>query len=258
MQIEMEYEIYDNLLKHPFVEEVFKKGAEVTKEIGEPNGFKVGAKLKRDPSEEEFYCLQVGHCLAHLLTVVQQMEHTILFMSNFSPSKKMKMAGVNRHTHLLWSIENYIVRTQSVYDRLLILVDRLFHIQNQPNRITHESIVTNTHISRTEIPAFLKPVKKSVKKYYNDRNTFVHQASYLEDELRRIEAYCIMSSNPDFSDEVAEDIIEELKWSIRQFLKKRQREFSRINKNVCISLSNLFTKMHPLYSSKHLEICKKC
>lgn len=254
----MKYDIYDNLVKHPFVDDVLNKGIGITKEIEIHKGFKVGAEYKRDPLEEEFYCLQVGHCLCHLLTVVQQMEHTILFMSNFSPTAKMKNAGVNRHTHLLWSVENYIIRTQSVYDRLLILVDRLFHIQNQPNRISHESIVTNTHISRTKIPEFLKPIKRSVKKYYHDRNTIVHQATYLEDELRRIEAYSLMSSHPDFSEEVTEDIKYELKWSVKQYLKKRQREFSRINKNVCIALSDIFSIMHPLYSSKYKELKEKC
>jgi len=253
----MSRETYDSLSKHSFIEDVFKKGIEINKEIVKPNGFKVDAEYKRDPFEEEFYCLQLGSCIAHLLTVVQQMEHTIFYMSNFSPTDSMKKAGVNRSTHLLWSVENYIVRTQTVYDRLLILVDRLFNIQNQPNQISHESIVTNTHISRTAIPKALKPVKSAVKKYYRDRNTIIHEASYLDDELRRIEAYTILSSNPDYEEAKVENLKEELKWAVREFLKKRKKEFVRINKNVCVALGNLFDQMHPIFTKKYAELCTK-
>ncbi len=161
----MSHETYYSLSKHPFVDEVYKKGIAIKKEIEWPNGFKVGVKGKRDPFEEEFYCLRLGFNLAHLLTVVKQMEDTVYYMSNFSPTDAMKKAGIDRSSHLLWSVENYIIRTQTVYDRLLILIDRLFNIQNQSNRISHESIVTNSHISRTEIPNALKPVKSAIKKY---------------------------------------------------------------------------------------------
>lgn len=253
----MNSETYDSLSKHPFVEEIFKKGMEINKEIAKPSGFKGGAEYKRDPSEEEFYCLRLGYCLAHLLTVVQQMEHTIFYMSNFSPTDKMKQSGITRSTHLLWSVENYIVRTQTVYDRLLILIDRLFHIQNQSDRISHDSIVTNTHISRTTIPLALKPVKSAVKKYYHERNTIIHEASYFDDELRRIEAYTILSSNSDYDETDIEFIKSDLKWTVRDYLKSRRREFTKINKNVCLALGNLFDQMQPIYSKKYAEICAK-
>ena len=254
----MNYETYNSLEKHPFVVDVLKKGMEFSKENRKPNGFTADAEYKRELNEAEFYCLQLCYCMTHLLSVVLQLEHTIYYMSNFSPTESMKKAGVNRSTHLLWSVENYIVRTQFVYDRLLILVDRLFHIHNPPNRISHESIVTNTHISRTTIPKALKPVKSSVKKYYHDRNTIIHEASYLDDELRQIEAYSILiSSDSDYDDINIEYLKEDLKWLVRDFLKKRKKEFSRINKNVCVSLGDLFIQMHPIFTKKYAELCAK-
>lgn len=252
----MKHENYDALSKHPFVTEVFKKAMEINKEIAQPSGFKAEANFSREPNEEEFYCLQVAYCLSHLLNVIQQMEHTIHYMGNFSPTKPMKNAGITRSSHLLWSVENYIIRSQSVYDRLLILVDRLFHIHNQPNRISHESVVTNLHIARTKIPKALKPVKSALKKYYYDRNTIVHEASYLDSDLRKIEAYTILSTG-DEEETYKEHLKEDLKWDIREFLKKRKREFSRINSNVCLSTKNIFEVMNPIFLNKYSEICKK-
>lgn len=253
----MNFENYDSLSKHPFVENVFKLAMEITREIKKPNGFKVEADFKREPVEEEFYILQLGYCLTHLLTIIQQMEHTTLYMSNFSPTDLMKDAGVNRATHLLWSIENYIIRTQTAYDRLLVLTDRLFHIHNNPNRISHDLIVTNAHIKRTKIPESLKPVRKAIKKYYYDRNSIIHESSYADVELRHIEALTILSSNPDYDSYNDENLKEDLKYNVRRYVGKRKTEFTRINKNICIAMGEVFKTMLPIYTKKHAELCAK-
>lgn len=226
---------------------------EIKKEVAEPNGFKVEAKLKRELIEEEFYFTRVSYQLSHLLTVIQQMEHTVLYMSNFSPTNLMRTAGVNRATHLIWSVENYLLRTQTVYDRLLILVDRVFHIQNQSNTITHESIISNVHIKRTEVPSALKLVKNSIKKYYRDRNVIVHEASYSDDELRRIEALSILGSSENSDDHLKEEV----KWSVREYLKKKKREYSRVNKNLCLAMASTFSSLEPIFNKKFTEICAK-
>lgn len=253
----MSFESYDFVSKHPFVEDVFKRAMEIAKEIKKPNGFKVEVEFKREPVEEEFYVLQLGYCMAHLLTTIQQMEHTVLYMSNFSPTELMKEAGIDRSTHLLWSVENYVIRSQTAYDRILVLTDRLFHIHNAPNRISHESIVTNSHIKRTKIPDALKPVKKAVKKYYHDRNTIIHESSYADDDLRHIEGLAILSSNPDYDLQNAEMLKEELKYHVRRYVKKRKTEFLRINKNLCNALGELFSAMKPIYNKKYAELCAK-
>ena len=253
----LNFESYYSISQHPFVEDVFKHSMDISKEISKPNGFKVATHFVREPLVEEFYVTQLGYCLSHLLTTIQQMEHAVLYMSNFSPTELMKDAGVNRATHLLWSVENYIIRTQTAYDRLLILIDRVFHIHNASNRISHESIVTNSHIKRTKIPDSLKSVKKAVKKYCHDRNTIIHESSYADDELRRIEGISILSSSPDYGLQKDENLKGDLKYDIREYVKKRKTEFTRINKNVCISLGVLFTEMHPIYNTKLAELCAK-
>ena len=112
-------------------------------------------------------------------------------------------------------------------------------------------------ISRTAIPQALKPVRSAVKKYYRDRNTIIHEASYLDNELRKIEAYTLLSSNSDYDEFEVKRLKERLRCSVREFLKKRKREFTRINKNVCVALGGLFYKMHPIYIKKCAELCAK-
>jgi len=247
----MEYETYNDLVRHPFILSLLKDAALISNEVTKNKGFSVVNEYKRLPTEKEFYCLQLGHCISHLLIVIQQMEHTVLYMGNFSPTDIMKNAGITRYTHLLWSVENYIVRTQTVYDRLLIVIDRLFNLHNSPSCISHEMIVTNSHIKRTKIPALLKPVKNSVKKYYHDRNTIIHQHSFLDDELNTIEAYSILSAAEDEGEKMGVSYKKALKQSVKDFLKTRKREFTRINKNVCTSMTPLLNEIKKTYAKQY-------
>jgi hypothetical protein len=254
----MPCENYTNLSEHAFVKAVFGDGISITKMLAKPNGFKVVDIYIREPTEQEFYCLRLSFCLSHLLTVIQQMEHTVLYMSNFSPSQKMTAGGINRATHLLWSVENYLIRTQTVYDRLLIMIDRLFNIQNATNKISHESIVTNSHIERTEIPKALKPVKKSIAKYYFDRNTIIHESSYMDDDLRKIEGYTILASDPAYGVDKLPHWKDEIRFEVKSYVQKKTREFIRINQNICSSMHDLFGVMLPIYLKHRDELNEKC
>jgi len=254
----MEYGSYYELATHPFVKDVFNVALEFQKELDRSSLYSVKVDLKRNPSEEEYYCLVLGTSLAHYLTTIQQLEHSILFMSNFSPTELMKENGVTRATHLIWASENFIIRTQSAYDRLLVLIDRLFNIQNQANRINHESIVTNGHIAATKIPSLLKPVKNSVKKYYFERNTIIHEAPYHDDELRWLEGMSILVKNQNLLREESEGIEEEIRFETRRYLKNKKREYKRVTENLCKSTASAFSEMHNIFTNKRKELAELC
>lgn len=251
------YEDYNSLVNHPFMENGLLNAAQINKDLVKKNGFKVDVEFKRNPTEKEFYCLQLGNAIAHLLTIILQLEHTVLYMSSFTPTKKMKDAGIDRHAQILYIVENYIIRTQTMYDRVLLIIDRLFHIQNKPNRISHESIVTNLHILKTDIPKALKSLKKIIKKYYPDRNSIIHETTFLEDDLRKIEGYSILKTQDNFNQEQKDDIIEILKYKTRDYIKKKRYEFTKTNKKICNSISNLFTVMQPIYENKLSQFSDK-
>lgn len=145
------------LVEHSFVKSVFDDCIKISKSLTEKGSlFKIKAKYKRNLKEVEWYCQAVASALAHLLNLCQQLEHSILYFSSFSPTERMKKAGISRATHLLYSVENYIIKTQSVYDRMLILINNVFDVGNQENTLTHELIVTNAHVKYKGLPNKLK------------------------------------------------------------------------------------------------------
>lgn len=248
------YETYCELALHPFVEDAFTTALSIQKEIDNVRGFSIKIDLKRNPTEREYYCLVLGTSMAHFLTTIQQLEHSVLLMSNFSPTEIMKEGGLTRATHLVWSVENFIIRTQTAYDRFLVLTDRLFNIQNPASRISHESIVTNGHIAATKIPSVLKPVRNSIKKYYYDRNTIIHEAPYHDEELRRLEGMSLALTSLKLDKKDTEYVSEHIKYGTRIYLNKKKREYKRINTNLCKTTANAFEVMHNIYRVKRKEL----
>jgi hypothetical protein len=110
------------LLAHPFVDRAMSEAIAVHLKLL-PKGGRLDADYLRDPEEHEYYLIEVGRMLAHLTTCYEQMEHAVEFLSDFSYSKRMRERGIRRHHHLLYNVENYIIRTQALYDRLLQLVN---------------------------------------------------------------------------------------------------------------------------------------
>ncbi len=245
-----EYSTYDALSHHPFASSALQYSFRISAAIVQPGTvLKAEAKDKRPPSRAEYYSLMVGTTLAHVLSICQQLEQSILYFTSFSPTRKMERAGITRQAHLLYCVENYIIRTQSLYDRVLKLVDAVFEIYNPSRRISHELIVGNMHVRRSAVADALKAMKKVLDPYRYDRNAIVHERQFLEDDIRMLEALTLLltSEGP-----VKEDpaLVEETKFLARQVVKDKTREFSKVNHDSFAALSVMFDHLEKEYEVK--------
>ena len=161
----------DDLGNHPFTEKCFDDALRVSRELGDSKPFKIEPSWKHEPYEEEYYQLTVGSSLATLLSACQQLTDSVLYLSAFTPSRQMKQQGVTRQRHVQFCTESYIVRAQSIYDKLLVLVDAVFHLGIADECIGHNLIVTNIHVRMSGIDEKLKAMNKVQNKYRHSRNT---------------------------------------------------------------------------------------
>ncbi len=128
------------------------------------------------PSDEfEFYILRVGNRLATLLSHCEQLEHSVLFMSNYRQTQALTNAGISRTKYLRYSVENYIIRTQTLYDIVLKLIDAVFHLTNADSQCRDFTIVENLKVKQSNIPALLKPLRKKIKEFKDDRHIIIHR-----------------------------------------------------------------------------------
>jgi hypothetical protein len=161
----------------------------------------------------------------------------------------MKRSRITRQAHLLYCVENYIVRTQSLYDRLLKLIDAVFEIYNPTRRISHDLIVGNSHVRHSAIPDALKVLKKILDPYRHDRNTIVHERQFLEDDIRRLEAYTILlTSEGPLQGNV--DLLEETKSLAKQVVRDKTKEFAKVNHDSFVAMGKLFDHLNKEYETK--------
>lgn len=238
----------EKLHQHAFFSETSEEAIRIQQEVG-LDPFDDGS-VEPTFDELQFYITRVGYSLAHTLTWVEQLQQAVYFLSDFGYTQRMKDDGIRRSHHLIYNVENYLVRLQSVYDRLLQLTNAVFHICTSDELVNHRLIVSNLRMARTKVPGLLKAVKNTIKHKTEDRHEIVHRHSYMEPELRRVELLYMHTKE---TWEAGGNSIpyKNLCYIRSQRMKKiieaKKIEFLSINASLVSALEPLFTELHAQY-----------
>ncbi|WP_186159960.1 Cthe_2314 family HEPN domain-containing protein [Burkholderia gladioli] len=230
----------DDLHRHPLFEEVVQDSIAVQAALG----LKLTDEFDEDTTLDElqFYITRVGFSLSHTLGWVQQLHQAVHFMTDFHYGKKATDAGVKKSHHLLYNVENYLIRIVSVYDRCLQLTNAVFHICMSDELVNHSAIVSNLHVSRTAVPKLLKAVKKAIKDEEQERHKLIHRHSHMDPELLRIELLYMHTKETWGIDQNRSygDLVRIRGKLVKKFTNRRKDEFDTINANLTNSLGPLF------------------
>ncbi len=161
----------------------------------------------------------------------------------------MEKAGINRHSLIVYHVENYLVRTQSLLDRALKLVDAVFHLLNAPRNCRYDVVTRNVKVQVSDLPEPIKILKNLLDRYSGVRNEIVHHHSIKEDALRRLDIFFLLERWERISPkEKTSDIGALVKDTIFEIVWFKKREFLGFNKEVASSVALLFDKLTPYYA----------
>jgi len=149
-------------------------------------------EFDRPPNDHEFYLMWVGTCTAELLTCCEQLDLAPHLLANYRETPAMRQRGVNRHSHMVFHVEGYLIRTQSLFDRCLRLVDAVFDLRNDPKNWREHIVPANFRVRRTAIPKLLRSIKKLLDRYARARIEIVHRGSIKDDQLHHLEMYYVL------------------------------------------------------------------
>lgn len=233
--------LLSHLYVHPFLNRVTSDGNAAYKDVkfGPRHGEWPDDFL---PSEYQFYLHNVGFTSAHLATWCRQLDLAVEFLTAFDSSKRLT---ATRADHLIFNIENYLVRLASVNDRVLQLVNATFHLCINEEHVGHGVVISNHRVAhRPEIVSRIKAVKKCLDDYVQSRHTIIHKHSYLDVELKLVERLYIA----DFTFARMEK--EEVKSFkalraryLTSYVKKKKAEFARINGQLAHLLDELLKSL---------------
>ena len=175
----------DKIRTHPFTLAAIEAGYKTDRDL-ESRGI---TEDSEEVNEYEFYLVRVAYALSHFVGWVEQLEHAVTYLSTFNYSEKARQDGINRANHLLYNVENYLIRLQSAYDRALQLTNNVFHLLIAEENVQHAHIVSNLKVSRTNIPSLLKQLQKSISGKAQDRHALIHRRSHQEKDLDRLQLF---------------------------------------------------------------------
>ncbi|KPF67146.1 hypothetical protein IP84_13355 [beta proteobacterium AAP99] len=238
---------YTSVHEHPFVQAILKESVEV----GRVSGYDPVRDDEYPPLDElQFYIVRVGYAVAHTLTWVDQLHQSVLFIGDFGYGRRLRDEGVNRSHHLIFNVENYLVRLQSIYDRLLQLTNAVFHLCISDELVNHSLIVSNLRVDRTKVPQLLKAVRKTIQGRAEDRNAIVHKHSYMDPKLRRLELLYMHTEEtwrPKRPEMTYKRLCHVRSQQMRQVTAEKKTEFGALNAALVQALLPLLTELHSQY-----------
>ena len=183
---------YLKLAEASLLNTILRDSASITKPLYRPGDiFKVKSEPVRPLLRHESYIAYCGFRAAHYLSFLQKLEQIRVFIDDGTITRRMKSQGINGYHTLLYNVENFIIRSQGLLERTLILTDAVLDLGNDPQFITYNLIVNNGHVKHIRLHATLKRLRKIAEEHHQDRNEIVHHQEYMQDDLRRLEAYHI-------------------------------------------------------------------
>jgi hypothetical protein len=234
---------------HPSARNVLEKGVAVDVLLGNRHPSKVVPEYSREPDEHEFFLIGVGISMAEVLSCCHQLEQIPILLTNHRQTTKMNKAGINRHSLSVYHLENFIIRTQGLLDRVLKLVDAVFHLTNDPRNCRYDVITRNVKVRVSDLLEPVKILKKVLDRYSGMRNDIVHHHSIKEDALRRLDMLFLMDRWEHISPEKRDsDIASLIKETLFEILWFKKRELAGFNGEVATSIATIFDRLAPYYA----------
>jgi hypothetical protein len=240
---------------HPFVLDVLQKSVEMQKQLGVRHLAKVDPDYKREPDEHEFFHLGCGTCLAEVLDCCHQLHQIPVYLGNHRQTPAMERAGINRHSQIVYHVENYIIRTQSLLDRMLKLVDAVFHLLNDPRNCRYDVVIKNVKVQVSDVPESIKSLRTLLNRYSAVRSEVVHHHSIKEDDLRYLDMLFLAQRYERFSPRPNLPNVSGLvKESTQEVLRGKKKEFVEFNKEIASAITHVFDKLAPYYTREEAAL----
>ncbi|GHA17108.1 Cthe_2314 family HEPN domain-containing protein [Oceanisphaera arctica] len=149
--------------------------------------------------------------------------------------------------YIEFHIENYLIRSRSVYDRALIFTNYLCDIQMAKESVSHVSITTNRKVEKLGLKNALKKINKACEVYRLERNGVVHHDRYSNQELEWVDtarkAKFILNGEIE-SIGLSDEVIEQ---NTVVVIIKHLDMFSESTKNIVESVNSFLDLALPVY-----------
>ena len=118
---------------------------------------------------------------------LDQLHFSIELLSCFRSSLMPKQ--MNRYDYIVFGIENYYLRTTSVFDRCLRLANVVYQLGLPERQCNNDTVIRNEHIKGTSVGNALNDLNGYTGPFRRHRNTIAHESMYSDAALNQYGMY---------------------------------------------------------------------
>jgi hypothetical protein len=242
--------VRQDLIGHPFCTAVLQRVRPVlAREV--QSSTVLGSHKDYVLDEYEFYVERVGNRITLLDAQLDKLHTSLMLLSNYYATSSMRRAGFDRAKHIRHHLEDYYIRTQTIGDIVIKLIDAVFHLANDDTQCKANIVLNNLKVKRTKVPAAFKPLAKEIARFDKNRHSVVHGRHYQDPDLYRIELYTTLAVSYEASGQTLPSdlafVPNLLKNAIKEFVVDKKREFGQFNSTIRQQILGLFDELLPIF-----------
>ncbi|MBL7789111.1 MAG: hypothetical protein JNL75_04670 [Chitinophagales bacterium] len=247
----MKKSTYDKLCGNAFMRELGSKSFEC-----------IQARLKKENSGEtasnkDLEIEKYVSSIFGLTFKIQSTFETICTIPNYLanlPTKSIqKRYDIEKTHYYKYHIENHIIRSTTIFDQLILLINGLFELGIDPKKCTFDIISTNSHTKKSREIALLKELDKAINGFKGKRNLILHRGEFRDSDFDDIATRELLKKN--FNENEKKDIAVEIYLKNEELLSKIYRserisEMKKSNENLCNFLLLFFEEARKTFNQK--------
>lgn len=201
----------------------------------------------------DVYILNCGKALSSIDSAIDSARLSLSLLNTSALDSIASNNGDKAELIQLW-VENSIIRVQSIYDRALILVSRVFDLGLANESMSHNTIVCNEHIKRLGVDDLMKAVNKKCNEYRFIRNSVIHHERYSEEALDNVTLFLQAShlSVENGREAILEQCI--LDHIVDEYLGAKKDELTKYLDEIEAKLNKLYDALIPIYDQKKAQL----
>ncbi|MDD3281699.1 MAG: Cthe_2314 family HEPN domain-containing protein [Bacteroidales bacterium] len=197
-----------------------------------------GENIKKTNFEiYNIYVLLYAH---NILECLDQVNYSINMLSGFKTKNKFNM---NRHDYIVFMVENFYLRSTSIFDRILRFTNIALEIGLPEKECKESTIIKNENIKGTKLYTALKNINNFLESFRENRNKIAHSESFSEEKLNYIKSYYVALETDDFKD--IEKFKKFFKFDTDEYVVDKKKEFKNIVNDLEKLLIVFFNEIAP-------------
>lgn len=219
-----------------------------------PGEAKTKLEFSRPVTAGEEYGRRTLLSAGELLSVCEQMALATEFLSGYRQRKHVEGDPITRFDHIVYHLENHLIRSTSVADRSLLLTNMVMRLGLAEEDCRFRTITRNEHVAGSKIDKALRALDKLLTPTRQLRNVVIHKRKHSEEQFAMIEQFYVLQKielRHRTPDAVTKRYQVGFKTLTDAMVAEKKKTLAAANVQIFSAIQQLFAALEPAFIRRH-------